>query len=105
MRSLQIVACAVVCLSLVAGVANAAGSGQVPNATLASFGLGGMQHMTDLQGSDIRAGSFAFVLGGGTVNYFAGQINLVGSSHAPAGFVVVPISGGFVAVGGFAMRH
>jgi hypothetical protein len=50
MRSLLTV-CAVL---LVASVACAATPGQVPSATLDSFGLSGMQQMTDAQGLNIR---------------------------------------------------
>ncbi len=62
MRSLLMV-CAVMCLALVAGVANAATPGQVPDATLASFGLSGMQQMTDVQGTQVRGMGFAAVSG------------------------------------------
>jgi hypothetical protein len=65
MRSLLMV-CAVVCLSLVAGVASASSPGQVPDATLAAFGLNGMQQMTDVQGTNVRGMGFAAV-GGITV--------------------------------------
>jgi hypothetical protein len=44
----------VVCLTMVAGMASAAAPGQVSDTTLAAFGLGGMQQMTDAQGTDIR---------------------------------------------------
>jgi hypothetical protein len=49
---------------LTAGVANAANPGQVPDATLASFGLGGMQQMTDAQGMNVRGMGFVAVIGG-----------------------------------------
>ena len=57
MRSL-LFACAVL---LVACTACAAG--QVPDATLSSFGLSGMQQMTDAQGTQIRGMGFAAVGG------------------------------------------
>jgi hypothetical protein len=57
MRSL-LIACAVM---LVAATASAA----VPDATLAAFGLGGMQQMTDAQGMNVRGMGFACVSGGG----------------------------------------
>ncbi len=62
MRSLLMV-CAVVCLALVAGVASAATPGQVPDATLAAFGLSGMQQMSDVQGTQVRGMGFAAVGG------------------------------------------
>jgi hypothetical protein len=95
MRSLLIV-CAVACLSLAAGVATAAGPGEVPDATLASFGLGGMQRMNDIQGENIRGTGFAIVFGSGALNYF------VPANHfavSPGGFVLVP-SGSGIAGGG-----
>ena len=60
MRSLLIV-CAVVSLSVVAGMAYAGTPGQVPDATLASFGLGGMHQMSDVQGTSIRGKGFVAV--------------------------------------------
>ena len=71
MRSLLMV-CAVVCLALVASVASAA-PGQVPDATLASFGLSGMQQMSDVQGTQVRGMGFAVVGGIGTANAPGGQ--------------------------------
>jgi hypothetical protein len=55
MRSL-VIACAVM---LLAGTACAS----VPDATLASFGLGGMQQMSDAQGLNVRGMGFASVGG------------------------------------------
>jgi hypothetical protein len=72
MRSLLMV-CAVVCLALVAGVANAA-PGQVPDATLAAFGLSGMQQMSDVQGTQVRGMGFAAVGGIGTARAPGGQV-------------------------------
>jgi hypothetical protein len=74
MRSLLVV-CVVVCLSMVAGMASAASPGQVPDATLASFGLGGMQQMTDVQGENIRGMGFAAVQGSGFANGWGGQFH------------------------------
>jgi hypothetical protein len=71
MRSLLMV-CAVVCLALVASVASAA-PGQVSDSTLAAFGLGGMQQMTDVQGTQVRGMGFAVVGGIGTANAPGGQ--------------------------------
>jgi hypothetical protein len=65
MRSLMI-ACAVM---LVAGTACAG----VPDATLASFGLGGMQQMTDAQGLNVR-GMGASI----SVNYSITSVATVG---------------------------
>jgi hypothetical protein len=62
MRSLLLIV-AMLCLSLVAGMASAASPGNVPDATLALFGLSGMQQMTDAQGSNVRGTGFAFVSG------------------------------------------
>jgi hypothetical protein len=62
MRSLLMV-CAVLCLALVASVASAATPGQVPDATLAAFGLSGMQQMSDVQGTQVRGMGFAAVGG------------------------------------------
>ena len=70
MRSLLI---AVACLMLTAGVAYAANPGQVPDATLASFGLSGMQQMTDAQGMNVRGMGFAQVSGYSIANAPGGQ--------------------------------
>ena len=119
MRSVLIVSL-VVCLSMVAGMANAASPGQVPDATLAAFGLGGMQQMTDAQGTDIRGMGFAAVSGaevvgksvngylavssprhgsalaaGAAVTIVASGVGVFPSSGSPSGFVV-----GTIAVGG-----
>jgi hypothetical protein len=89
MRSVLIVSL-VVCLSMVAGLANAA-PGQVPDATLASFGLAGMQQMTDAQGTDIRG--MGFVAAGGVVVAKAGSTSscmnatAVGCSYATVSLV------------------
>ena len=82
MRSLLMV-CAVVCVALVAGVASAATPGQVPDATLASFGLSGMQQMSDVQGTQVRGMGFAAVSGFSVAQAPGGQIsanNYVGVS-------------------------
>ena len=71
MRSLLMV-CAVVCLALVASVASAA-PGQVSDSTLAAFGLGGMQQMTDVQGTQVRGMGFASVSGYSVANAPGGQ--------------------------------
>ena len=95
MRPLLIVS-AVVCLSLAAGVASAASPCQIPDATLASFGLSGMQRMTDVEGANIRGTGFAVVFGSGAVNYFVPATHFAVS---PGGFVLVP-SGSGIAGGG-----
>jgi hypothetical protein len=85
MRSVLIVSL-VVCLSMVAGLANAAAPGQVSDATLASFGLGGMQQMTDAQGTEIRG--MGFVAASGCVTACAGctksslSTSAIGCSYA-----------------------
>ena len=81
MRSLLMV-CAVVCLALVAGVASASTPGQVPDATLAAYGLSGMQQMSDVQGTHVRGMGFAAVGG-------------YSAAHAPGGQV---LTNGYVAV-------
>jgi hypothetical protein len=73
MRSLLMV-CAVLCLALVAGVASAATPGQVPDATLAAFGLSGMQQMSDVQGTQVRGMGFAAVGGFSVARAPGGQI-------------------------------
>ena len=74
MRSLLMV-CAVVCLALVAGVATAATPGQVSDATLASFGLSGMQQMSDAQGTHVRGMGFAAVSGFSAARAPGGQVS------------------------------
>ena len=56
-------ACVVACLALGAGMAHAATPGQVPDSTLAAMGLGGLQPISDAQGTDIRGTGFASVSG------------------------------------------
>jgi hypothetical protein len=73
MRSLLMV-CAVVCLALVASVASAA-PGQVPDATLAAYGLSGMQQMSDVQGTQVRGMGFAAVSGFSVAQAPGGQIS------------------------------
>lgn len=101
MRSLLVV-CA---LLLVASVACAATPGQVPDATLASFGLSGMQQMTDAQGTSIRGmgsyhtSAFVAVSGSGTANFLgstettsylgAGSANNASGNNIAAAGVIV----------------
>jgi hypothetical protein len=94
---------------LVAATASAA----VPDATLASFGLGGMQQMTDAQGLNVRGMGFAKVSGGGftyvdvsgsvgsaTVTLKAGQGNQYIAANGGSGTnTVYAISGSISAVG------
>ena len=117
MRSLLMV-CAVVCLALVASVASAA-PGQVSDSTLAAFGLGGMQQMSDVQGTQVRGMGFAAVSGtsvakapGGatsTNGYFA--VSTTSSALAAGASISAAVSGvgfssgtfvvaGSIAVGG-----
>ena len=49
--------------------------GQVPDATLAAFGLGGMQQMTDVQGTQVRGMGFAAVGGFSVAKAPGGQIS------------------------------
>jgi hypothetical protein len=77
MRSLLMV-CTVVCLALVAGVANASTPGQVPDATLAAFGLSGMQQMSDVQGTQVRGMGFAAVAGYSSAHAPGGQVSTNG---------------------------
>ena len=106
MRSL-VVLCAVASLLMVAGVANAASPGQVPDSALASFGLGGMQQMTDVQGANIRGmGTYAYVSGTGTANALGGTTQTdaysAGASHYFGSSLAVGASGS-LAVGGGAL--
>jgi hypothetical protein len=73
MRSLLMV-CVVVCLALVASVACAATPGHVSDATLASFGLSGMQQMSDAQGTQVRGMGFAAVSGISVARAPGGQL-------------------------------
>jgi hypothetical protein len=85
---------------LTAGLACAADPGQVPDAALASFGLGGMHQMTDAQGTAIRGKGFALVTGcistsaGGASNWF----NYVAVSDPRQGSAVVAVSVQSVAI-------
>ena len=94
MRSL-LVGLVVVSLLALAGVASAASPGQVPDATLASFGLGGMQQMTDVQGTNVRGMGFAAVGGLQVAKAPGGQL-------AANGYVAVsdPHHGSALAAGG-----
>ena len=62
MRSLLIV-CVVACVTLVAGMANAATPSQISDNALAQMGLAGLQTMSDAQGIEIRGMGFAAVAG------------------------------------------
>jgi hypothetical protein len=90
---------------MVAGLANAASPGQVPDAALASFGLSGMQQMTDVQGTNIRGmGTYAYVYGGGVANALGGtsQYNAygAGANHFFGSSTAVGVSGSLAVSGG-----
>ncbi len=90
-------ACVVACLALGAGMAHAATPGQVPDSTLAAMGLGGLQPISDAQGTDIRGTGFASVSGFTYVK--EGYTTVASSYHATA------IGGTAVAVGGTILFH
>ena len=82
MRSL-LIACVVVCVALMAGVADAA---QISDGTLAQMGLSSMQPMSDApQGAEVRGMGFAWVGGSSSAAVFgANSSNAYGaSSMAP----------------------
>jgi hypothetical protein len=90
MRSLLMVF-AVVCLALVASVASAA-PGQVSDSTLAAFGLGGMQQMSDVQGTQVRGMGFAIVSG-------SSQATAPGTVTTPSTYFAVSVGPGATAKG------
>ena len=79
MRSLLCVSL-VACIVLAAGMASAAAPGQVPDNTLAALGLGGMQTMTDVQGTTVRG------MGGTAVVYGVGTATAPGGAHETTGY-------------------
>ena len=118
MRFLSLV-CVVLCLALVASIANAASPGQIPDSAMAQFGLSGLQPMTDAQGLSVRGMgyvtvssiSYASVFGtaSGTNNAASAQGNCAfafapsaATAHATLSFGPICIKVGATA-GGYAV--
>lgn len=92
------IAAMVVGVALVASSAHA-GDGAVSQDTLASFGLGGMQKMSDTEGKAVR-GKFAFAFGGSTASFLnntASNGYIAGGNYAAGGVTesVAGLQGGF----------